>query len=126
MERNNRHFFTIENLLLISGALALAGIAFSYSPFYVPSVAQALAPMICPQGGTVESVREPNAAGSVDLSFVCVDAQGRESDESPFAYLVLFTAWCWLPLIPAAMLVVRVWRWFKIRGSAPPQAMPSA
>lgn len=92
-------------LVLMIVVLFIGGIAMTFVPFFIPEAAQALAPIICPDGGTVEPRQIPSSRGGISISYVCVDERGRESEGSPLGYLLLFTGWCWLPLIPAVLLI---------------------
>ncbi len=98
----------VRFLVLLIIVLFIAGIALAFVPFLVPEAGQALAPIICPDGGTVETRQSPSTRGGVSLTFVCVDKGGRESEANLLAYVLLFSAWCWLPLIPEILLVMTV------------------
>lgn len=77
----------------------------AFVPFLVPEAAQALAPINCPDGGTVETRQIPSMREGISATFVGVDGRGRESDASVLGYLLLFTGWFWLPLLPALLLM---------------------
>lgn len=95
----------IRLLVFLIIILFIVGIALAFVPFLVPQVAQALTPILCPDGGAVKTIESPSSRGGVSLSFQCVEGRNT-SEANPIGYLLLFTAWCWLPLIPEILLVM--------------------
>lgn len=88
----------------------IVGFASAFVPFLVPSVTTALDPLICP-GDEVVQVNQQNAQrGGVLLTFRCLSSDGIATEAGILPYLVLFSAWCWMPLIPAILLVIMVFR----------------
>lgn len=93
-------------LLIVTILFFLIGIGLAFVPFIMPEVAQAMAPLICPAGSTVNVNQAAASRGGISFTFGCIAPDGSESDAGFLPYLVLFTAWCWLPLIPGTLLII--------------------
>jgi hypothetical protein len=92
-------------LLVIVGFIA--GIGLAFIPFLVPEVAAAMDPLICPaEDETVTLRQRPSYRGGVNISFECIDAEGAASEPAFAVYLVLFMAWCWIPIVPFILLII--------------------
>jgi hypothetical protein len=91
-------------LLVIIGFVA--GIFIAFIPFVVPEVALKLDPIICPGNEIVDIHTEPARDGGTSFSFVCVNDAGRVSEPNFVIYLILFTAWIWVPFIPFVLLML--------------------
>jgi hypothetical protein len=109
-------------LLYLIVMLFVAGFAVAFVPFLVPGVAQALDPLICPGDETIALHQQSAARGGVNITFRCVDAEGNSREVGFAPYLILFTAWCWLPLIPGVLWVVSV----RLQGDQSPQTASPA
>jgi MFS family permease len=83
----------------------ILGFASAFVPFLVPSVTSALDPLICPGDETVQVNQQNAQRGGVLLTFRCVNSDGIATDAGILPYIVLFSAWCWMPLIPAILLI---------------------
>jgi hypothetical protein len=92
-------------LILLTLTAFIGGIALAFLPFNNPDVANALAPLICPDGGTVGMASEAAVDGGINTSFTCTGADEIAAEAGFLPYLVLFSAWCWLPLLPALILI---------------------
>lgn len=83
------------------------GIAIAFAPFVIPDLARQLDPLICPNPDAMVDIIQTSASGGgIRMSFECVDAEGIRSDASILAYIVLFSAWFWLPLLPMILLII--------------------
>lgn len=94
------------------------GIAIAFAPFVIPDLARQLDPLICPNPDeTVNIVQTSTSSGGIRMTFECVNPDGVSSDASVLAYVVLFSAWCWLPLLPITLLIIwnRIARMGKMR-----------
>lgn len=92
-------------LILLTLTALIGGIALAFLPFSNPDVANALAPLICPDGGTVGTASRSAVEGGTSASFTCTGADEIEAEAGFLPYLVLYSAWCWLPLLPALILI---------------------
>jgi hypothetical protein len=91
-------------LLVILGFVV--GIFVAFVPFLVPEVATAMDPFICPGDETVTLRQRPSYRGGVNISFECVGVEGASSEPAFIVYLVLFMAWCWIPIVPFILLLL--------------------
>jgi len=88
----------------------IIGFASAFVPFLVPSVTTALDPLICPGAETVQVNQQSAQRGGVLLTFRCVNSDGIAKDAGILPYFILFSAWCWMPLIPSILLIILVFR----------------
>ncbi len=85
----------------------VVGMMMAFVPFLIPDVARVFDPLICPKPDESVTITQGSfSGGGIRMAFQCVNADGVGVDAWIVPYVVFFSAWCWLPLLPIILLTI--------------------
>lgn len=99
--------YLIRRLLLgLVVLLFVTGIVVAFLPMFVPEADAIFQTTLCPSGSEVIRREQSANDGGIRVTYQCEDAQGVRAEPSILPFIVLYSAWCWLPLIPIVVLLL--------------------
>ncbi len=93
-------------LLWLVVLLSILGVVVAFLPMFVPEIDAVFQTTLCPAESTVIRRDQSVNDGGIRVTYQCEDAQGVRTEPSILPFIVLYSAWCWLPLVPIVLLLI--------------------